>query len=269
MYDLTHANVDVVKEFSDLLLNSMAPSVDRFLESNPDFVRLGKTAIAFNLIPFEKESIINRTIELQWYEFLFSHLHTPTTDEFKQNQLSIITYNYDRSLEHFLFTAIKNSYSLSESDALEILRSIEIIHLHGQLGSYYPQLDQYRAYNTDIDNSILQRCIDGIKIIHEDISDEPQFEQARTLIEQARKVCFLGFGYDKTNVDRLKIKETVKLNRDRRHELKTYFFGSAYDLEPAEIGAVYERLGVAPGSPTCTIAPLKNLDMLQKHRIIF
>lgn len=269
MYSLTHANEDDITEFGNLLRRSMAPSVDRFLESNPDLVRIGKAAIAHTLIPFESESTLLRNETLKWYEFLFSHLQTPTTDEFKENRLSIITYNYDRSLEHFLFIAIKNCYRLSEHKANELLQSIPIIHLHGQLGSYYFGSDQYRAYSTDIDNSILQRCIDGIKIIHEDISEEPQFEQAHTLIAQARKVCFLGFGYDKTNVDRLKIKEIVQLNKQRAAKQATYVYGSAFRLKNAQIEAVYERLGVGSGKTWYTIAPLNNLDMLLNYRIIF
>ena len=272
IFSLTHANVDDLREFSDLLRHSMAPSVDRFLESNPDFIRIGKAAIAYALIPYEQETILIRNETLKWYEFLFSHLQTPMADEFKENRLSIITYNYDRSLEHFLFIAIKNCYRLSEHEANELLQSIEIIHLHGQLGSYYFGSDQYRAYRPDISNSILQRCVDGIKIIHEDISDEPQFEQARTLIAQARRVCFLGFGYDKTNMDRLKIKEIMQQNTQRAAKRAIYFYGSAYKLEGAQIEAVYEKFGVAPNSipnTRCTIAPLKNLEMLRNHRIIF
>jgi len=33
--------------------------------------------------------------------------------------------------------------------------------------------------------------------------DNPQFKQAHVLLEKAERVCFLGFGYDNTNLDRL------------------------------------------------------------------
>ena len=269
IYELTPANENDIREFGDSLRDSMAPSVDRFLESNPDLIPIGKAAIAQVLIPFEEESNLRRDATQKWYEFLFGLIQTPTADEFKENRLSIITYNYDRSLEHFLFIAIKNCYRLSDSEANKLLQSIPIIHLHGQLGSYYFGSDQYRAYRAKIDNSNVQRCIDGIKIIHEDISDEPQFTQARTLITQARRVCFLGFGYDKTNVDRLKIKEIVQLNKQRAAKQATYVYGSAFRLTNAQIEAVYERLGVGSGNTRYTIAPLNNLDMLLNYRIIF
>lgn len=33
--------------------------------------------------------------------------------------------------------------------------------------------------------------------------ENPQFKQAQDLLKHAERVCFLGFGYDNTNLDRL------------------------------------------------------------------
>jgi hypothetical protein len=43
----------------------------------------------------------------------------------------------------------------------------------------------------------------GIRIIHEATDEDAQFSEARTLIEHARRVVFLGFGFGEVNVDRL------------------------------------------------------------------
>jgi len=33
--------------------------------------------------------------------------------------------------------------------------------------------------------------------------DNPEFKRAHDLLAHAERICFLGFGYDKTNLDRL------------------------------------------------------------------
>jgi len=50
-----------------------------------------------------------------WYQYFCDKLNT-SFEEFDQNKISIITFNYDRSLEHSLFTALKNSYGKNDRD---------------------------------------------------------------------------------------------------------------------------------------------------------
>jgi len=107
-------------EFSDFamaLRHSGNESVDAFLEQrqkqNERVVGVGKLAIAYALIPCEDEGkLFQRDFGSRgghWYEYLFGRLNTDFRD-FARNQLSIITFNYDRSLEHYLLTALKNTH---------------------------------------------------------------------------------------------------------------------------------------------------------------
>lgn len=74
-----------------------------------------------------------------WYQYFCDKLNT-SFEEFDQNKISIITFNYDRSLEHSLFTALKNSYAKNDRDCASKLKNIPIVHVYGQLG-YLPWQD--------------------------------------------------------------------------------------------------------------------------------
>jgi hypothetical protein len=65
-----------------------------------------------------------------------------------------------------------------------------------------------------------------IKIIHETVDDEPQFHEAHRLLAQAERVCFVGFGYDATNLRRLLQPKDVLMNK--------WVVGSAMHLTNAE-----------------------------------
>src|SRR5687767_3207796 len=89
--------------FRDEFFYSGKASIDAFLEHRKDLVDLGKKLIALTLIPFENSASLFR-FQNSWLRYMFSKLNS-SFDDFQNNQLSIITFNYDRCVEHFLFTA--------------------------------------------------------------------------------------------------------------------------------------------------------------------
>jgi hypothetical protein len=44
-----------------------------------------------------------------WLQYLYARLTTPTLKEFGNNAVSFITYNYDRTLEHFIHASLMNT----------------------------------------------------------------------------------------------------------------------------------------------------------------
>lgn len=213
----------LIQEFINALNLSMQPSVDAFLEHRPEFIAVGKAATACALIPCEKEKDLHRETPNHWYEYLYNRLN-PNLNEFRRNKLTILTFNYDRSLEHFFFLALKNSFRISDDDCANLLQAIPIIHLHGQLGELPYFSADGRKYEPTVTPEVIQRCASSIKIIHEDIESEPQFKRAHDALSEAKKICFLGFGYHRTNVDWLRINDL----QDKK------IYGSAYYLLDAE-----------------------------------
>jgi len=211
-FQLLHAagyDVQHITNFRDALLKSGRPSVDVFLEHRPEFIPVGKVAIAASLIPYEDETKLWGGPD-NWYEHLWDRLGPKLLDDVAQSQLSVITFNYDRSLEHYLFSALRNAYNIGTDEAARYLRDgIKIIHVHGKLGELpYAGGAVTRSYQPGDPSNLKDAAVGAaktIKIVHEGTRDDAEFVQARQLLAQAEIVCFLGFGFLKANVERLEI----------------------------------------------------------------
>jgi len=250
---------ELIQNFRDSLFFSATSSVDAFLEHRYDeFLEIGKLSIARVLTKYEIERTLFK--KNNWYQYLFGLMNAPF-DKFGSNKVSFITFNYDRSLEHFFITAIKNKYGIGEEECAEKLKAIPIIHVYGLL-DYLPwQKSDGREYKNKYsgDFETMRKTGSNIKIIHEkeDIERDPEFNRAHSLIEDAKKIYFLGFGYDSTNIKRLlfpyaqtmsfprpktipigiRVKEQVISEEEAiglKYEIKKDVAGTAFNLEEAE-----------------------------------
>ena len=207
------------QEFYVKFRDAGQPSIDRFLErqQEQEMVRLGKTLIAMALVPYENPDALSRHrtqpgTYRNWYEDLFQAMRPNDGTDFFANRLAIVTFNYDRSLEHYLATAIFNSgYADTYEHALGRLESLCIFHFHGQLGRLKLEpRERYRPYSTTVTPEILTRCAEDIRVTHE---WHPHLQNMRSLhvyarlarknLENSERIIFLGFGYDDTNLENL------------------------------------------------------------------
>ena len=60
----------------------------------------------------------------------------PKPEDIGKVPLTIITFNYDRSIEAFLFQSIKYRYKMRDDETRSVFNSLPIIHPHGILGEY-------------------------------------------------------------------------------------------------------------------------------------
>ena len=73
---------------------------------------IGKTAIAIIFYQLEKENLLKQR---DWYDKLWNAMNDQASiDEFGDNKIAIITYNYERYLEHYLYKSMRSLYA-SES----------------------------------------------------------------------------------------------------------------------------------------------------------
>lgn len=196
-------------DFRTQLTQSGQLSVDAFLETQPGLIDIGKRAIACGLIPFEREDALFASspksgIGPRWYQLLLAELGT-NIDTFADNRLSILTFNYDRSLEHFLVVALSRKYNLPRSRTWEYVRSIPIHHLYGSLGEYAPNGGSGRPYDNRLTFDRVQACVESIRILREGTTNDEVFASAHEILRQAEVVVILGFGFDRINLERLKI----------------------------------------------------------------
>jgi hypothetical protein len=225
--DLTH--------FQDELLKSNRLSVDAFLEQRWEFVNIGRHAIAISLIPCEMESELIRKEQERWYEYLWNLMDCRARD-FEKNQLAIVTFNYDRSLEYFLFGSARASYGLDEHEAAALVKSIPIIHVYGKLAEPHFLDTSGRAYDPQLHREAIQKSASNINIMFEgDTSGE--LERANDAINRAERCCFLGFGYHPVNIERLALTSWTS------RVPKPVLFGTTYRLGRGEVERIKKYFG--------------------------
>ena len=220
-------------QFSRDLREASAASIDAFLErrNDPRYSELGKAAMAEYLIRCENPnnvSAVEREAQ-NMYRPLLAAMDCPF-EKIRDNKLSVITFNYDRSLEHFLFRAFKAKYGRTQEECLGAISTIPIIHVHGQLGEYPAE-----EYSPDLGHRNLKECADHIKIPQDLSSYGPDIDG---MLTAAERICFIGFGYHKLNLERLHLHEIAEGRREwrRRHpRIETpqqTIWGTSYNLPP-------------------------------------
>ena len=204
----SHCNfiVSDITDFREALKNSGQMSVDAFLEHRDDFLDIGKASIAFALMRYELRDMLFREAEGNWLKYLFGKMNS-SFENFGKNRVSFLTFNYDRTVEEFLSTSLSNSYGKSPDECLTQLSEIPIIHLHGSIGNLPWQGGNSRSFEPVINPDTLDVARKGIKIIHEATTDgrDKDFERGLNLLQNAKRVLFLGFGYNSLNMERLGI----------------------------------------------------------------
>lgn len=238
-----------IHKFKNSLFSSGQTSVDAFLEHRPEFIEIGKLAIAQALLPYEKEENLFGQNSETWYQYFFKKLNAPF-DELNKNKVSIIIYNYDRSLDYFLFNALLNTYGKHPDEILKIVNELNLIHVYGKLGDLsWEDYENGIKYGADPIGIHIQKVADRIKIISENIKNDPELNKAHELLKNAKRIYFMGFGYNSTNLDRLNLKllpsnlpriikgTTYNLSDQQMVEVKEYFINndSKILLDPSPI----------------------------------
>ena len=196
----------LVPAFIESFERSGQPSIDRFLELNSRYSEIGKALIALTLCPRENPRAlfwhVNDTKVNNWYESLFQAMRVPKVEHFILNKISIITFNYDRSIEMYLATTIRHSYGLEMHEALELVESLKIYHVHGRLGSLTGK--NSLEYGTTPMNEALAHCVKQIRIIHEDDENHKRdLKRLHAKLSESRRIIFIGFSYDEGNMAKL------------------------------------------------------------------
>ena len=121
-----------------------------------------------------------------------------------KNNLSIITYNYDRSLEQYLFIALRAAFNLKSSECRTLMKSIPIIHMHGDLGALPWQLKGGIEYSPQITEKKIASALSNIQLISESTS-QALIDMVKKKLLSSRKVFFMGLAYHPDYMDNLEI----------------------------------------------------------------
>ncbi|MCH7827247.1 MAG: hypothetical protein IIC75_04620 [Bacteroidetes bacterium] len=231
-----------IKELIGTFQKSSTSSIDLFLTRDKDFYHLGKQIITILLANYEIKSKFREEIENSEYDWYFNFYEALTKDiinsdeisKFAKNKVSVITFNYDRSLEHFLYESLVNSFRSKEGEIEDLMRKFKIIHVYGKLALLpweFPNGGvEYGSVNLMYDFEVYSK---NLQIIYDE--RETKTEEIVELISKAKKIFFLGFGYAEENLTAIGFDQTI-LNLDQR------IYGTAYKLTEAEITKNITRL---------------------------
>lgn len=189
-------------EFGQRLERSGYTSVDWYLEMNPDDMPIGRKAIAAALTHYEQPTKLFPGPADHWYETVFNRWWADDEKTLARGRrVTILTFNYDRSLELYLSTVVGTRTGQVPSDAIVRIKGAdhvvvadgpEIIHLHGQLRGEYSN-----TWTTErLDD-------EGLLLLSSADHGSAEFERGRAAISRCRSLYFLGFGFNPKSMNRL------------------------------------------------------------------
>lgn len=240
-------HIEKANEFVDHFSRSPVYSIDQYLALNQMYQHYGKIAIAYYIRMSEikskfLEQAAPRYHDEDWYGLIFNRMiaglkQPQDFEKFRENRVAFITFNYDRSLEYFLYTSFLNTFLQGRrefEDRLNEIIHFPIIHVYGQIGKWGKQAgeqwEEYLRYYRDdsITFKEIQGLAEGISIIGER-SVEDAKAVIRGIVAQSRRIFFCGFGYAKENLDIFGFPITIE------QKLILMLYGTAKGMTEKEI----------------------------------
>jgi hypothetical protein len=223
-------SLSAIHDFGQSFRDSGINSIDAFVDRRKEYEQIAKLCIAREIASREEWAFLYPpTGSDDWYGYLWNRMMEGASSaaELARNAISIVTFNYDRSLEAFLFTSIRNTFGLSDSGAFDTVRKLSIEHMYGHVGTVWSDgndtfFPYFHARSND-DRRAYRAAAEGIHLMPGVRDDIPSFDKAREWFRNAERVCFLGFGFDSLNCRRLSFtKEITAHNRSPRVFATTY-----------------------------------------------
>jgi hypothetical protein len=125
--------------------------------------------------------------------------------------VSFVTFNYDRTLEHFLLVRLVNSFGIPTKLAIEKAKMFNTIHVYGSLGEFSTAVLSRKDATTggrspqQFTPREFQEAANSIRLMYDDRLSDELIADAKEEIASAEVVCFLGFGFDPDNISRLEL----------------------------------------------------------------
>jgi hypothetical protein len=197
-----------------------AISIDNYIDAHrdkPELVHLGKLAIAKSILEAERRSHLRITPETgeihiqsqqvlgSWYvKFLRLLTENRTAKEVaaRLGSITLIVFNYDRCVEHYLRAAFMSYYHIQSAEAEDLVRKITIIHPYGSVGDLpWQNSEASLSYGKLPQGTELQSAANALTTFSETQQQDPnKVDHIQTLMEQATTLVFLGFAYHKINM---------------------------------------------------------------------
>ncbi|MBK8180867.1 MAG: hypothetical protein IPK67_18640 [Planctomycetes bacterium] len=201
-----------------------------------------------------------------WYKFFFNRLVADGGDKHLESHshVSLINFNYDRSLDYWLLMAVKRRFNVTIDEARRKLAGLRIIRVHGSLGGSPLSDASARPYHQANTREEIERCANSIFLTGDDGRNSGLFGVARDCLMFASDVVFLGFGYHSSNLDRLQLRQVCF---DRQSKPEFAMTALQWGL-PESARILGTAQGLSEGQIRDLFRPLSGLidpDLFKKH----
>ncbi|WP_288379850.1 hypothetical protein [uncultured Massilia sp.] len=241
----------------------LAPSIDNFVNVHRHDVGIAycaKVAIAQCILDAERRSnvfvnpsnaynTINFARNIKAWHTLFFRIVTmySTIDDLQDRlrEIAVVTFNYDRSFEHFLFYAVKTYYKVSNEVAAKVVNQLEVYHPYGKVGKLpFLESGETIPYGEAVPGRRLLDISQQIRTFTEG-SDPSSSDiiKIRSTVLNARALVFLGFAYHPLNMDLLfgTEQQSKLINYERK------VFGTAFGSSKSDTQMISWDIGIRYG----------------------
>lgn len=205
-----------------------ALSIDNFINSHRENQRIalcGKLGIVKGILDAEGESTLRSAgsgsdlfepeeLSSTWFSGFFKML-TEDVDKSEIGNIfenvTIITFNYDRCIERYLVQMLGQYYGVSIPESEKIVRKLKIIHPYGQIGNLPWQGGNSISFGAK--SAPLISLVGLIRTFSEGMADEEILGEIHSEIIKAETMVFLGFAFNPSNMRLLKPNKTTQTKR--------------------------------------------------------
>ena len=198
----------------------LAMSIDNFIDAHngdKNIELCGKLAIVRSILQAERRSTLYieddvtkshlkfELLSSTWYNKFFQILVENCRLESLEQRLdsiSLIIFNYDRCIEHFLYHALQNFYGINGDRASEFIARVKIYHPYGVVG-YLPwqKNENAIAYGHEPNGKQLLELAHQIKTFTEGTDKtSSDIVAIRSCVADAGIIVFLGFAFHRLNM---------------------------------------------------------------------
>lgn len=198
-------SAEAIANFRNFLKHAERNTIDEFIRAHkqrPELQRIARQAIVLSIAAAENDHLLFDA-GTHWYRRLldFIRAHPELLDHEKP---SFYTFNYDRSIEHYLHESLLLGGGDIPVDKIEAFFAGNFFHIHGVVGQLQwqnsGQKTGIRDYEQPMSPEDVRRIGDQIITPDQDGTLRGEF---RDEIMTADFVIFMGFGFAPSNCSRI------------------------------------------------------------------
>lgn len=246
----------------------LSPSIDDYIDAHKHNVNIGicgKLGIASSILKAERNSklfykrmniydtinfdSIRGTWYSGFYELLSQGVSRQNIETLFKNT-TVICFNYDRCLEHFLVHALSANYHIENKDARILVEKLPVIRPYGSVGRYFSPPQEIVEFGA---NRLppLEKIVENLKTYTEQVENMQSLADIHEAISEAKVVVFLGNHFHKNNIDLLVREKPTKPKR-------IYF--TRHGISDHDIPVIIDQLARFSGAQTTDSEAYRHAD---------